>query len=372
MNGRRGGICMTELDALYEEMAKVHLGPLWASIHRLNTIEPVSRPIPYLWKAELIEHYLAKAEKVLQVGKDAERRAVFLINPGMKDLEPVGWGGATQTLYVAVQAVRPGEVAPAHRHTTAALRFIMRGYGGMGTVEGERIQFEPGDYLITPGWTWHDHMNAGDETVLWMDCLDTPFTLYLGVCFTEFFRDAQQPLRVPENYSAKRYQGGMVRPIADRHASKSPLTAYKWTLTRQALDGMAELAPDPFDAMAVEYINPVNGRDADGRIGARMQCLPVGFAGKAHRHVHSTVYYVHQGCGHSVIDGIRFDWSAGDFFVVPTWSWHEHVNDGDEPAYLFSVNDLPIMEVFGFEREEALTVDDGHQSVQGHFEPILP
>ncbi|MCL6592918.1 MAG: cupin domain-containing protein, partial [Alicyclobacillus sp.] len=189
-----------ELSVLHAQMAEHHLGPLWSSIQYLNTIEPVAKPIPYLWKAELIEHYLSRAEQLLEVGKGAERRAVFLINPGMEDLQPLGWGGATQTLYVAVQAVKPGEIAPAHRHTTSALRFIMKGKGAVGRVEGEKLHFEEGDYLITPGWTWHDHANEGTETVLWMDCLDTPFTLYLNVCFTEFYPDKQQPLRVPDDY----------------------------------------------------------------------------------------------------------------------------------------------------------------------------
>lgn len=52
-------------------------------------------------------------------------------------------------------------------------------------VEGEKLHFEPGDYLIAPGWTWHDHANEGMETVLWMDCL-------------------QQPLRVSDDDSARR------------------------------------------------------------------------------------------------------------------------------------------------------------------------
>ncbi|WP_245632691.1 cupin domain-containing protein [Alicyclobacillus kakegawensis] len=363
---------MDELQSLHAEMAKAHLGPLWASIQQLNTVEPVSRPVPYLWKSQLIRHYLEEAGRRLQVGKDAERRAVFLINPGMQALEPVGWGGATQTLYVAVQAVRPGEVAPAHRHTTSALRFVLEGHGAMGTVDGERLHFAPGDYLITPGGSWHDHMNPGNETVLWMDCLDTPFTLYLGVCFTEFLDQVQQSLEVPDNYSVLRYGGGMVRPISDRNRKRSPLTAYRWQPTEQALQRMAALPPDACDAYAVEYINPATGGDADGRIGARMQCLPPGFAGKAHRHVHSTVYCAYRGQGYTVINGVRFEWQAGDFFVVPTWAWHEHVNTGSEPAYLFSVNDLPIMEAFDFEREEMLTAGDGHQEVRETFVPLLP
>lgn len=362
----------SDLEQLHKDMADVNLGPLWSSIHQLNTVEPVAKPVPYLWKASLINHYLSKAEDMLQVGNGADRRAVFLINPGMKDLEPFGWGGATQTLYVAVQAVKPGEVAPAHRHTTSALRFIMNGYGASGRVEGQKFPFEPGDYLITPGWTWHDHANEGSETVTWMDCLDVPFTMYLNVCFTEFHAQKQQPLKLPDDFSAKRYQGGMIRPVHDRNSEISPLGRYKWALTKQTLDGMSEFEPDAYDGYTVEYINPANGQDADGRIGSRMTKLPVGFTGKAHRHVHSNVYHVYKGKGFTVMNGTRFDWEEGDFFVVPAWTWHEHANlSQNTEASLFSVNDLPIMETFGFEREEAFRETSGNQVVNSVFEPLL-
>lgn len=360
------------LQAFHDQLAKENLGPLWSSIHQLNTIEPKARPIPYLWKKELIQRNLEKAEELLEVGNGLDRRAVFLINPGMKDLEPVGWGGATQTLYAAVQAVKPGEIAPAHRHTTTALRFIMKGSGANGRVNGEKIPFEPGDYLITPTWTWHDHENTGSETVYWMDCLDSPFTMYMNVCFTEFNDDKQQELTVPDDYNSRRYLGGMARPISDRKPSIAPLGRYKWDLTRAGLDGLSEFEPDPFDGYALEYINPTTGKDANDRIGARMQSLPPKFKGKAHRHVHSTVHHAFKGKGYTVINGQRFDWSEGDFFVIPAWTWHEHVNTSEtEEALLFSTNDLPLMEAFDFERVQVLEENNGHQEIASVFEPIL-
>lgn len=363
-----------ELQDFHAELDSVNLGPLWAHIHYMNSIEPLSKPIPYLWKSELIEHYLNRAETLLDVGTGSvERRAVYLVNPGMKDLNPIAWGGATQTLYAAVQAIKPGEIAPSHRHTATALRFIMKGKGGFGRVDGEKITFEPGDYLITPTWCWHDHTNMGDETVLWMDCLDTPFIMAMNVSFTEFYPEKQQPLLVPDDYSSRCYPGGMVRPISDRQPKNVALGRYKWGLTQQALGGLAEFDPDPVEGYAIEYINPSNGKDANDRIGARMQMLPPKFQGKAHRHVHTNIYHVHKGQGYTVMNGTRFDWSAGDFFAIPSWTWHEHVNISDtEEAYLFSTNDLPIMEAFNFERIEDYQINGGHQAIHDVFQPILP
>jgi gentisate 1,2-dioxygenase len=359
-----------KLSEFHEKLEKENLGPLWSSIHQLNTVEPKGKPIPFLWKKELIEKNLNIAEELLEVGEGADRRAVFLINPGMKDLNPYGWGGATQTLYAAVQAVKPGEIAPAHRHTTTAIRFIMKGEGAEGRVNGEKLTFSPGDYLITPSYTWHDHTNLGTETVLWMDCLDVPFTLFMNVCFTEFYPEKQQRLTVPDDYSSKRFAGGMVRPISDRKPSIAPLGRYKWDQTKKGLDGLSELEPDPVDGFAIEYINPSTGKDANNRIGARMQKLSPKFHGKAHRHVHSNVYHAFKGQGYTIINGVRFDWSEGDFFVIPSWTWHEHVNTSEtQDALLFSTNDLPIMEAFDFEREEDYKENNGHQEVIDVFKP---
>ena len=48
---------------------------------------------------------------------------------------------------------------------------------------------------------------------------------------------------------------------------------------------------------------------------------------------------------------MHFAWEEGDYFVVPNWAWYEHV--AAEDSYLFSVDDLPIMERFQFEQAQA-------------------
>ena len=295
-----------ELEEFHQELYDENLGPLWAS--RFSGIHPTPRAIPYLWKKEHILAKLEKAKHLLRVGTGSiDRRAVYLINPGMKRLQPHGWGGTTQTLYAAVQAINPGEIAPSHRHMTSASRFIIQGQGG-GRVEGVKYDFEPGDYVVTPPWTWHDHTNDGNDTVLFMDCLDIPFMSSLTASFLELHDQEQQPLVHPDNYGVDRYQGGMVRPISDRKYHPAPVGNYKWERTKEALAGMEKHKPDEYDGYAVEYINPTNGKDANERIGARMQKLPPQFKGKAHRHVHSSVYYVYKGTGYTVMDGVRFDW----------------------------------------------------------------
>jgi gentisate 1,2-dioxygenase len=51
-----------------------------------------------------------------------------------------------------------------------------------------------------------------------------------------------------------------------------------------------------------------------------------------HRHTVEAVIHWLAGKGYSIVDGIRYDWEAGDFICVPIFAWHRHVNLGDEPA----------------------------------------
>ncbi len=56
-----------------------------------------------------------------------------------------------------------------------------------------------------------------------------------------------------------------------------------------------------------------------------------------HRHTVEAVIYILKGHGYSVIDGIRYDWEAGDFVCIPVFAWHMHVNlSSQDMVYLAS------------------------------------
>ncbi|GAB7386419.1 cupin domain-containing protein [Bacillaceae bacterium] len=361
-----------EVQEFTQEIQKYHLGPLWHAIPELMHKQPTPQAVPYLWKWETLHKKLWEASKIFTPERGGERRAIYLQNPGLTYRQPWGWASTTQTLYAAVQLLLPGEVAPSHRHTQSALRFVMEGEGAYTIVQGERIFMEEGDFLTTPKGLWHGHAHPGDKPMIWMDCLDIPFIFATGGTFFDPYPEQIESPSVPDNYSAQRYAGGMVRPVSDRQPKTAPLASYKWQRTKAALDSLRQFEPDPYDGFAVEYINPSNGETANPNIAAWMQLLPAGFRTKAHRHTSATIYHVFRGSGYTVINGVRFDWSKGDFFVVPNWAWHEHYNTSNEDAYLFSTSDLPIMEKLGLQREEAYPDNGGYQTVREEFKPLLP
>jgi gentisate 1,2-dioxygenase len=158
---------------------------------------------------------------------------------------------------------------------------------------------------------------------------------------------------------------GLLPALSNWNQDYSPLFKYEWAPTYDALRRYAEVIEgSPFDAIWLNYVNPVTGGHVMRTMGASMQLLRPGERTKAHRHTGSFIYQVAKGCGHSIIGGTRFDWQERDIFCIPSWAWHEHANASKtEDACLFSFHDLPLMEALGLYREEAYTDNGGFQVV---------
>jgi gentisate 1,2-dioxygenase len=339
---------------------------LWNVNKSLLPKEPKSRCVPHLWRWETMLPLVRQGAEVASLSRAAERRVLGFINPGLPDRF-----GATHTLWAGFQYVLPGEVAPAHRHSPAAIRFVIEGEGAFTTVDGDKCVMGRGDLVLTPPWTWHDHGNDSARPMLWLDGLDLPMVAEMEGQFYEPFAQEAQPIGKPVGDSERRYGVGQLRPTWEKWTgSFSPLLNYKWDRTEEALRRLAAVSAagaSPFDDVAMEYINPHTGGPLMPTLACWVQLLRPGVRTKAHRTTGSAVYLVFEGRGSTVVDGQRFDWQKGDLFVVPTWAWHEHAS-ADGEAILFSVQDTPIMQALGLYREQAYRERDGHQAVTRVFE----
>jgi len=124
--------------------------------------------------------------------EEAERRVMVLENPGLP-----GASRITQSLFGGLQVILPGETAPAHRHAASALRFIIEGRDAFTAVAGERTMMEPGDFVITPSMTWHDHGNLGNAPMVWLDGLDMHIVNLLAASFRERLSRPNTPCASP-------------------------------------------------------------------------------------------------------------------------------------------------------------------------------
>ena len=310
-----------ELEDYYAQLRAQHVTPAW--IGGGISIEPRSEAVPYLWHWRDLRPQAMRAAELVGT-QQAERRVLRLTNPNLS-------GVASNTLVANIQIVMPGEIARAHRHSAAALRLIIEGNGGYTVVNGERVPMFPGDLVLTPNWSWHDHANDTDEPMIWLDGLDTPLVRMLEAGFYEEYHRERQDFGASVNFSPWHH----------------PMLEMRAALQRAAAD-----AGDTGDGINLEYTNRATGGPVMPTIACHMQLLCPGERTQARRRVCCTNYHVVEGGGYSMVDGQRLDWEYKDVFTVPTWTFHEHVNSGDSPAFLFSFSDAPVMKALSLYREE--------------------
>jgi gentisate 1,2-dioxygenase len=341
----------SEMEAFYDDLRAQNLDALWRG--RPPSSNNTGRKpsyAPHHWAWEKIEPALMRAGQLVTPGPDAERRVIQLIHPELGQTR-----SASHTLTANVQLVLPGEISPSHRHTTGAIRFIIEGKSAISVVDGEPIAMYPGDLVLTPGGYWHGHINESDRPAIWMDSLDRPITAALRQAFQEPYGETLQARSKEADNGFWRFGAGALQPV-DRGAHTSaisPIMRYPWEETRRALDNLAKVAADPFDDIAMDYTNPLTGRHVLPTIGCRIQMLRAGVHTRAHRHAHVSVYHAFRGAGVTIIENAEISWRQGDFFVVPPWSWHEHVNPTGEPAFLFSTIDAPVLDALNLAGHEA-------------------
>jgi gentisate 1,2-dioxygenase len=330
----------------YRRMDRDNLTPLWEVLHALVPPQPATPCLPGFWKYKAIRPHVMESGRAI-TAREAIRRVLILENPGLR-----GQSCITRSLYCGLQLILPGEVAPSHRHTQSALRFIVEGAGAYTAVNGERTTMHPGDFIITPAWTWHDHGNPGHEPVVWMDGLDIPIVQFFDAPFAENYPEEVQPVSTREGTSLARYGSNLapLEPVAP-FGRTSPIFSYPYARSREALAMLAKNGdPDACHGWKMQFINPLTGGPAMPTIGAFIQLLPAGFRTSPCRSTDGTVYSVAEGSGTARIGGESFDFEPRDSFVVP--SWHPLVLEATEDCVLFSYSDRSAQVALGLWREQ--------------------
>jgi len=336
-----------ERKAFYLRIDKHSLTPLWETLGDLVPPHPAPACIPALWHYREVRPYLMEAGRLISA-REAERRVLVLENPGMR-----GASSITRSLYAGLQLILPGEVAPSHRHTQSALRLVVEGEGAYTAVDGERTTMHPGDFIITPSWTFHDHGNPANVPVVWLDGLDIPMVAFFDTGFAERYPEESQPVTRPEGDALARFGANML-PLEHKPGSATtPIFTYPYARSREALEQIRRHGPlHPNHGFKMQYANPATGGYPMPTIGAFIQLLPSRFRGLPYRATDGTVYCVVEGRGRSRVGDESFAWEKHDVFVIPSWCRVAH--EADEDSVLFSYSDRPAQKALGLWREEVL------------------
>jgi len=345
---RPGDANRAKLEALYDRMRPLSLFPLWEVLAALVTPMPRSAAVAHRWEYRSARDHLMEAGGLISA-EQAERRVLILENPGLP-----GTSAATTSLYAGLQLILPGEVAPCHRHTQCALRFVMEGDGAYTALDGEKAIMRPFDLVLTPNWQWHDHGNFSEQPMIWLDGLDIPTVSFFDASFAERLPEASHAETARPGDTAARY-GRNLRPMRGSRAARRPATLplfhYPYAEWRESLRALAAAeAPDPHLGHALEFINPADGGPIMPTIAAQVRLLPQGFGTKPRRATDATVFVVVEGSGQARVGDRDFSLSERDILIVP--SWHALTLLAERELVLFGYSDRASQEKLGLFREE--------------------
>jgi 1-hydroxy-2-naphthoate dioxygenase len=326
--------------ALDDKLARIGIEGYWKLVG-VNNPEPKPRGEPFLWRWQDVRPLLFEASGAVALGADAERRSLRLCPPGP------AVKATTDVITSAIQMMLPGEVAPAHRHSPAALRFVIEGPGGgHTTVNGERCEMAPADLILTPQGCWHDHGNLGAEPTIWLDVLDASLLGRLNAHFFEPHNSATQAVSRPPG-TARRLAGTL---RAKGFAAQRAGFPYHY----KGQDSLALLSEtdenDPCDGATLDFVNPVDGGPTMPTIQCSLSRLKAGRTMRAHRHTWNAVCHVVQGSGETEAGGKTLRWGPHDTFVIPSWTWHAHRAAPGGDAVLFCATDEPVLKAFALDR----------------------
>ena len=243
----------------------------------------------------------------------------------------------------------PGEVAPAHRHSQSALRFVLEGGdGAFTTVRGERLGMHPGDLILTPSFSG---MITGTKERIpssgWMDWI---FRSFARSTLVPGNRDCAAAGACHCGRHGARWGSGL-RPFApDEPCARVERFTYPLAHWRSALDQLMRSAnPTPHDGHCLEFINPVDGGPVLPTISAFCHLLPANFQTRPQRRTDAGVYVVVEGSGCLLSSGRTMEVEARDILVVPAWT---DFTIRANTMVLFGYSDRAVQQQLGLWRRE--------------------
>ena len=337
----------------YRSLEAAHLAPLWESLSALAPPEPRPKARPFRWRYGQVREHLLEAGRAISA-EQAERRVLVLTNPTAAAPLQVN-----DTLYAGLQLILPGETARPHRHTQAALRFVLEGEGAYTAVNGRRVDMHRGDFIITPAWSWHEH-GGGEGPVIWLDGLDVGLVSFLKAEFREEPGDLPPQGGVPakrgwgaQAHGAAPYEppsrpriksGGGLPPEGEDQTFAWPYAEARAELERRRAVGEV----DPWRGVRLDYRHP-DGRAAMQTLGASLTLLPAGFESRPYKSTDGAAAVLVEGRIEAQAGGESFALQPGDILALPGWTPYRF--KALEDSVLFAFSDRPAHEALGLWRE---------------------
>jgi gentisate 1,2-dioxygenase len=325
-----------EYEQAKAEWTAAGLAPLWESA---VSHKPNAGATPLLaWRWADLEPHIDRAIRLVSPA-DVERRVLLFADPA---LSSPGRAQTSRMLNAGLQILLPGESARAHRHTIDAIRLVLEGAGAITRVDGRDCRMQPGDLVLTPGGTWHEHVHAGDAPIVWLDGLNGPMHRFLG---TALFEAGPGPaFDAPGEDPAT---DAAFRPETVDAQAGGRLFRFSYERLVAALDAA------PLTSMGfarVRYVNPDTGDNAIALMDLSAIRVPAQGATIPFRTNATTINVVLEGEGVTQCDDQTFEWRRRDVFVTPANAFARHQAKAGG-ARIFQMSDREIYRRLGLLQE---------------------
>jgi len=327
--------------AYRNELTANNLAPLWPSLRAVLPPHIPSRKTQVThWSYQSIRPLLVQAGELTPIEK-AERRVLVLANPG-HGLEKMQ---ASAAMYLGMQLLLPGELAPAHRHTPNAVRMVVEGEGAWTLVDGEKCPMQRGDLILTPTGLWHEHGHDGAGPVIWLDVLDLPIIYYTETSYHEEGPSQRHKVDGAKTTSIKR--GMAPTQLFAQKTNAYPMLRYPWVDAKAALQALASESPNE-DCIQVTYINPETGNDVENILGFYALMLRPGQKLNLAARSPAQVFHLIEGQATVHVEDNVLLLSEADTCAIPGYtpiSIHNKLLD--QATYIFIVDEAPLHRKLG-------------------------
>jgi gentisate 1,2-dioxygenase len=308
--------------------AAAGVSPLWENVLAHNGAVKAERP--GLWPWRTMKPLVDDAASMNSIDV-VERRVLSLMGA---NAQAAGYPFTVTNLNAGYQILLPGEAARPHRHSMNALRFVLDGDGANTVVDGKACPMYAGDLILTPGWTWHEHLHEGSGPIVWLDVLDASLQRYLG---TDAFEPGP-PHDVPERTPDAAFAFANVLPETGDPTQHSPVFRYPWADAAAAVSA----APRARDgARRVRYVNPATGGATMSLLDCTLMEIDAGRETIAFRTTSHSVCAVVEGAGTTTSGDTTIAWGVKDVFALPNRQWVIH--RATERTRIFVTTDREIL-----------------------------
>ncbi len=293
----------------------------------------------------------AEVERLASLPAPANgRRVSRIVNP----LTGAG-DGLSPGIDVSISVLKPGERTTPIRHNASQVNFCIRG-GGESIVDGKRIRFGQYDVFNTPSWVIYEHCNDSDDLQVRLTYSNAPLLRKLKIYVAE-----ENPKEVGKKKSYDEHSsaespfgtfpitddGGYLMPyekLINPDVVKHSPHHFPWPRVKQELDKLASLGQSYRGRRLYLLYNPATGHTngTTSNFFATMCLRPKNIVDRPHRHTGAAINYYFEGSGYSVVEGVKYEWKAGDLMLsAPGWAVHNHASL-DEDVYELTVQDSPL------------------------------